>query len=357
MSGKVNSVWGAFVPRDAACRREYFCAAEAEPGAFPDFRTEFGALWEHYLAECAARGLGQKEEMLLRFHLSDAANQGPLLRQLLTGRPASVVDQPPAAGSRVALESWLVAGGGERNTRVFYSPRVAEGDSCGQMYELFSRLIDEAGSAGFSDRVLRTWIYCRDVDNNYPGVVRGRNRAFDELGLTERYLASTGIGGGADDPRQLVAMDALLCSGAPPEQTPLRALDYLSPTVLYGVRFERAMRADWRDRDWLIVSGTASIDRHGKVLHTGDIRRQSRRVVENISALLAEGGAELGDVRTATVYLRDPADLPAVREVFSAALPGSPVVYLRAPVCRPAWLVECECLAVREASHPLAPEL
>ena len=270
MSGKVNSVWSVFAPPDAAGRREYFCAAEAEPGAFPDLRTELGALWEHYLAECAARGIGPEDELLLRFHLSDAANQGPSLRQLLAGRPASVVDQPPAAGSRVALEAWLVARGGERNIRVFYSPRVAEGDSRTQMYELFSRLAGDAGER-FADRVLRTWIYCRDVDNNYPGVVRGRNRAFDELGLAERYLASTGIGGGSDDPRQLVAMDALVCKGKPPEQTPLRALEFLSPTVLYGVRFERAMRAGWRDRDWLIVSGTASIDRRGEVLHIGDV--------------------------------------------------------------------------------------
>ena len=322
MSGKVNSVWSVFAPREAAGRREYFCAAEAEPGAFPDFRSEFDALWERYLAECAARGIGTDDELLLRFHLSDAANQGPLLRQLLAGRPASVVDQPPAAGSRVALEAWFVARGGERHVRISYSPRVAEGDSRRQMYELFSHLTGEAGTSGFADRVLRTWIYCRDVDNNYPGVVSGRNRAFDELGLTERYLASTGIGGGSDDPRQLVAMDALVCSGNPPEQTPLRALEHLSPTVLYGVRFERAMRAAWRDRDWLIVSGTASIDRHGKVLYPGDIRRQSRRVVENISALLAEGGADLGDVRAATVYLRDPADLAAVRAEFAAAFPG-----------------------------------
>ena len=175
--------------------------------------------------------------------------------------------------------------------------------------------------------------------------------------MTERYLASTGIGGGSDDPRQLVAMDALICAGEPPEQTPLRALENLSPTAFYGVRFERGMRIGWRDRDWLVISGTASIDKHGKVLHAGDVGAQSRRVLENISALLAEGGAALSDVRAATVYLRDPAEFAAVKRVFDAAFPGIPLVYLRAPVCRPAWLVECECVALRGAEHPTAPEL
>jgi len=359
MSGKVNSIWSEFAPREATGRREYFCSVEAAPGAFPDFRSELDAVWERYLAESAARRIAEPDELLLRFHLSDAANQGPLLRQLLGSRSASIVDQPPAGGSRVALEAWHLTGGPARRIRVECSPRVTEGDSESQMYTLFSRLGRAVTAAGgkLERHVLRTWIYCRDVDNNYAGVVRGRNRVFDEYGLTERYLASTGIGGAADDPHQLVAMDALVCAGEPPEETPLRALDHLSPTALYGVRFERAMRAGWRDRDWLIVSGTASIDREGMVLYVGDIRRQCRRVVENISALLAEGGAELRQIRAATVYLRDPAELPIVRAEFDAALPGIPVVYLRAPVCRPAWLVECECLAVRAAANPRAPEL
>ena len=175
--------------------------------------------------------------------------------------------------------------------------------------------------------------------------------------MTERYLASTGIGGGSADPHQLVAMDALVCDGVPPKETPLRALENLSPTALYGVRFERGMRVGWRDRDWLLVSGTASIDKHGEVLYVGDIGNQSRRVVENISALLAEGGGALTDVRAATVYLRDPAELAAVKAEFDAAFPGIPLVYLRAPVCRPKWLVECECVAVRPAENPGAPDL
>lgn len=356
MSGKVNIRWSEFAP--AGGRRECFCSAEAEPGAFPDFASELGALWSAYSARLAEAGLAASDELLLRFHLSDAANQGGALRELLGGRSASVTEQPPATGNRVSLEAWLVEARSIPSCRVIYLPAVTEGDSEAQMYRLFAGLRRRIAPEGRLERnVLRTWIYCRDVDNNYAGVVRGRNRCFDEEGMTERYLASTGIGGGAADPHQLVVMDALVCDGAPPEQTPLRALENLSPTALYGVRFERGMRVGWRDRDWLIVSGTASIDQHGEVLYVGDVARQSRRVIENIAALLAEGGATLADVRTATVYLRDPAELAAVKAVFDAAFPDLPLVYLRAPVCRPKWLVECECIAVRPAAAPAAPVL
>lgn len=356
MSGKIRFLCRGFTP-SAGAGRELFLSFEAEPGAYPDFDAELAALWKTYEAELAGQGLGRAEELLLRFHLSDAANQGPKLRKLLAERPASITDQPPATGARLALEAWLVAP--RPRCRVAYSPRLAEGDSFTQMYALFKRLAAEVkGASGKLDsNVLRTWIYCRDVDNNYAGVVRGRNVCFDEHAMRDRYLASTGIGGGTDEPKQLVAMDALVCAGEVPEQTPLRALDHLSPTALYGVRFERGMRVGWRDRDWFLVSGTASIDREGHILYENDVRSQSRRVLENISALLEEGGAALPQVCAATVYLRDPAELAPVREEFDAAFPGVPLVYLRAPVCRPGWLVECECLATVPANRPNAPAL
>lgn len=355
MSGKVNLRWSEFRPGGG--RRECFCSAEAEPGAFADFGSELAALWNAYSAKLAEAGLTADDELLLRFHSSDAANQGAMLRGTLGGRPASVTEQPPAGGSRVSLEAWLVAGS-KRRCRVEYSPVVNGGDSEDQMYELFRALAGKVTGAGgtLERNVLRTWIYCRDVDNNYAGVVRGRNRCFDEHGMRERCLASTGIGGGTDEPRQLVAMDALVCDGEAPEETPLHALENLSPTALYGVRFERGMRVGWRDRDWFLVSGTASIDKHGEVLHVGDVGKQCRRVLENISALLAEGGTSLADVRAATVYLRDPAELAVVKAEFDAAFPAIPLVYLRAPVCRPKWLVECECIAARPAANPAAPE-
>ena len=357
MSGKVNIRRHEFMPGGG--RRECFFSAEAVPGVFQDFREEFAALWDAYNAELASDGLSPDMELLLRFHLSDAANQSGEVRGLIGDRPASIVDQPPAGGTRVSLESWLVGGAAPRRVRISYSPRPSGGDSYSQMYELFGSLAaDVTGKGGELGRsVLRTWIYCRDIDNNYSGVVRGRNRRFDEYGLRERYLASTGIGGGTDDPHQLVAMDALVCDGASPEQTPLHALENLSPTALYGVRFERGMRIGWRDRDWLLISGTASIDKRGEILHVGDVARQCRRVLENISALLAEGGGALADVRAATVYLRDPAEFAVVRAVFDAAFPDIPLVYLRAPVCRPGWLVECECIAAIPAAHPAAPLL
>jgi hypothetical protein len=55
------------------------------------------------------------------------------------------------------------------------------------------------------------------------------------------------------------------------------------------------------------------------------------------------------------VYLRDAADYPIVRPIVSAACPHLHPLYVLAPVCRPTWLVEMECLAIKGASNPAFP--
>ena len=150
-------------------------------------------------------------------------------------------------------------------------------------------------------------------------------------------------------------MDTLSFSNLKREQFRfLYALDHLSPTALYGVRFERGTKLLWGDRAHFIISGTASIDREGQVLFTGDVRRQTARVMENVGALLAEQGGTIGDIKWGALYLRDIADAAIVLEELARGglSPEIPLVVLKAPVCRPAWLVELECIAVKAESNP-----
>lgn len=154
-------------------------------------------------------------------------------------------------------------------------------------------------------------------------------------------------------------MDSLnwfgLCAG---QQNYLCAPAMLSPTALYGVSFERGTRVVFGDRSHCFISGTASIDHAGKVVHLQDVERQAVRMLDNIEALLKSSGGSLADVKWGTLYLRDSADAEAVRAVVDARLPkGIPYVTVRAPVCRPSWLVEMECVAVNSCGNPSYPPL
>ena len=56
------------------------------------------------------------------------------------------------------------------------------------------------------------------------------------------------------------------------------------------------------------------------------------------------------------VYLRDVADYALVNKMFRERFPDIPYVILWAPVCRPGWLVEMECMALLPITHSEYPD-
>ena len=68
---------------------------------------------------------------------------------------------------------------------------------------------------------------------------------------------------------------------------------------------------------------------------------------ENVEALLSEANCTFDDVAHLIVYLRDSSDYAVVSELFRQRFPDKPTVIVRAPVCRPEWLIEMECMAVK----------
>lgn len=350
--------------------REDFFAAMSRPQE--NFVVEFAALLSDYDAAMADYDCSADSEVFLRLHLSDPTNQYPFIEKFIRERNSfvSIVGQMPEGKSRIALEAWHWSNNRKvREDGVLlvglenYSPRwFAVDDLPGQgsfeqtagEFAALGEYLNKCG-ANVADHTVRTWLYCRDVDNNYSGLVQARNRFFADNGLTKQthFIASTGIEGQNHRPDRLVKMDSLnipeLQNG---QMIYLQALDMLSPTTIYGVSFERGTRLVFGDRSHYFISGTASIDHTGVILYPYDVVKQTERVLDNISALLSEGGAEMKDVKSAVVYLRDPADANAVLPVvYSRWNQELPLIILKAPVCRPGWLVEIECIAVNASGN------
>lgn len=226
----------------------------------------------------------------------------------------------------------------------------------------------EARGLTLEGNCVRTWLFCDDIDHQYAGLVKARREFFAACGLTPQthFIASTGIAGrpaGAGTPEgayslvsanegvpapaatpAIVQMDALAIEGAFTQRY-LYARTHLSPTYDYGVTFERGVRIDAGGHHATLISGTASIDHKGNILHEGDVTAQTRRMWENVEALLDEAGDAWSDVRMMLVYLRNREDAALVKPLFDERFPDTPKVFLHAPVCRPGWLVEMECIA------------
>ena len=170
--------------------------------------------------------------------------------------------------------------------------------------------------------------------------------------LTEKthYIASTGIEGRHASPSVLVQMDAYAINGIVPEQIQyLYAPTHLNSTYEYGVTFERGTAVTYGDRKHIFISGTASIDNQGGILYPNDIVKQTERMFENIEVLLEEAGATCEDIVQSVTYLRDAADYKVVDNYIRTHHPNLPHLIVLAPVCRPGWLIETECMAIAPA--------
>ena len=345
-------------------REDFFTAS----GVIKDsFAEEAEALFAAYDNELAGYGCSAASEMLLRIHLSDITNQIDTLKAIVKDRSSfiSIVGQPPVDNRRIAIEAWHWHGAEKRcsgdaleislqNYPVFWFKKdeLSASGSFDQTYEEFTALGDylAARQANVAEHTVRTWLYNRDVDNNYAGLVQARNKYFAEIGLTKdtHFIASTGIEGQMSNVKRLVKMDSINYPTLQPGQMQyLYALENLSPTAIYGVSFERGTRLIFGDRSHYFISGTASIDKYGEVMYLCDVAMQTRRLLDNIEALLAEGDGKLSDIKLATLYLRDVADADIVRNIIFERIGKTlPLVTVKAPVCRPTWLVEMECIAV-----------
>ena len=142
---------------------------------------------------------------------------------------------------------------------------------------------------------------------------------------------------------------------APIQKRAMTNLGVLNEAYAYAKpsSFSRGMRIELNGLTILLISGTASIDEHGKSVHIGDFRAQMHRTYQNITALLAAEGATWHDIVRTTCYLRDiDRDYVEFNEERTKffheqgldPLPAS--TGIQAKLCRPELLVEMEAIAM-----------
>ncbi|MCH5310974.1 MAG: hypothetical protein J1E57_03320 [Prevotella sp.] len=313
-----------------------------------------------------------------RYYLSDAANQADELYNAAIENSdcaLSVIEQPPLDGTKIALWAYLMTGmqpvssnsglyavkHGEFKHLWGGSANSLAANSEYQTRLLLNEYVVQLAKEGctLADNCIRTWFFVNDVDLNYGGVVRARNQVFFTQGLTNEthFIASTGIGGRQADPNVLVQMDSYSVQGIHSEQiSHLLAASHLNRTSDYGVSFERGTCVDYADRRHVFISGTASIDNKGNIVHPKDIVKQTERMIENVEVLLAEAECTTDDIGQISVYLRDGADYGVVSRIFAERFSNKPSIIVHASVCRPGWLIEMECMAVKATDNAALPK-
>ena len=362
--------------------KEHFLSIRSP--ALPSFREQLAFVEDAYRRSLRDLGLSSSSSVFRRVFVSDILNQGGLVKSSsLTDEltATSIVQQPPLPDAKIELLAYHIDVGAplskrrldpahllfEHNgQRHLWSTGLCAGDDCGastteeQTDGVFKSLVAtlHRDAATLKENCVRTWIYLKDVDVFYRPMVAARKRLFAEQGMTEstHYIASTGIEGACGHPFDLVAMDAYSQLDLKPGQMSyLDDFERLCPTKNYNVTFERGTRIDYADRSHLFISGTASIDAQGQVVHPGDVLRQAGHALDNVEALLHSGGAKLADLMYLIVYLRDRTDFGKVNDFLRSRLADIPIFVVQGSVCRPAWLIELEGVAIKPNHAPHFP--
>lgn len=347
----------------------------------PDAPHPVATLEHSWLAALESAGITSESTVTRRVFCSDVVNQCPQLAHFAQSHPGSfsIIGQTPLTGGKLALWSYHVHDpkGALENISRESSYSLIRGPL---VHHWVTGLSDPSGNDAVSqsqgvlaqheqwladhrmtlaENVIRTWWFARNIDANYAGLVNARRSHFSSHGLTEKthYIASTGIEGGHPDPTVDISLDSYAIRGVSPTQIEyLSSPQHLGPTHRYGVTFERATAVSYADRRHVFISGTASIDPAGNIVHPGQVIPQLNRALENIRALLASASASLDDLTMILVYLRDPADCKKIAECIHQRLDHLPVIIVHAPVCRPGWLVEVEGIAIVATHRPELPD-
>ena len=74
----------------------------------------------------------------------------------------------------------------------------------------------------------------------------------------------------------------------------------------------------------VFVAGQLALDPHTGQLVPGDVRIQTKRVMENIKAILESAGTSLANVVKTTVFLRDLNDFGAMNEIYGSYFQEDP---------------------------------
>lgn len=90
------------------------------------------------------------------------------------------------------------------------------------------------------------------------------------------------------------------------------------------------------------VSGVLALDSDGNIVGEGDVKAQTRQVIEAIKAVVEAAGGSLSDVAFNQIFLSDLANYGAMNEVYAEYFgDNSPARYcIKADLVKPEFLVE-----------------
>jgi reactive intermediate/imine deaminase len=138
----------------------------------------------------------------------------------------------------------------------------------------------------------------------------------------------------------VVTAGALIGARSNPTAAPQAAQGRLPLNVPFSTSVEAG--------DFIYLAGTLASDANGTLV-AGDIRVQTKQVLDNLAKVVTGAGSDISQVASVTVYLKNVADFAAMNEVYRAYWPANPPVRTTVitNLIMPDALVEISMVALR----------
>jgi 2-iminobutanoate/2-iminopropanoate deaminase len=111
--------------------------------------------------------------------------------------------------------------------------------------------------------------------------------------------------------------------------------------------YSHAVKA--RGNQLLFISGTTARDGEGNIVGRGDIKAQTRQILENMKKILEKAGATFDNIVKVTVFVTDMRHFKEIHEIrsqyFKKDFPASTLVQVSS-LSSPELLIEIEAIAV-----------
>jgi len=289
-----------------------------------------------------------------RLVVAPETNATPALEIALDGRAPPAGPGLELLGGDYDRECW-VAPDNQICAIVLAEPDAPEADAAGPAEVLYRRLITVLGESRFG-YPLRLWNYMPAINagdgdrERYRRFCVGRGKALEAAGLSDAQMCAATAIGSEQPVMQLVALAGVTPGISIENPRQVSAWNYPRH---YGPRqpaFARATGVDLEDgQAGLMVSGTASVIGHATA-HPGDALAQTDEAASNLDALLTNaagvmnrpGLAAFDEHSLARVYVRHPADWPAIEQRLRRRWPALKMCALRGDICRRDLVVEIE---------------
>lgn len=127
-------------------------------------------------------------------------------------------------------------------------------------------------------------------------------------------------------------------------------INYINPENLFKPKGYSYAIAVSGNRKTLYIGGQNAIDEKGNIVGKGDIKEQTRQILENIEKILGEAGAKLENIIKLNIYIlqgQNPQEGFGVFQQKWGSKPNLPIVTVLfvAGLGNPDWLLEIDAVA------------